>query len=311
MVLFSEPCFAALMDAAFEGLMVHDGHRIVGANARLAQLFGFESPAEMIGVDHDLLLTAKGHRMTDARVAGGIEGVYRTECRRLDGTVFAVEVHARECRHGGKRARMVAFSPGENRGSDRIAEQARALDSTVRALAETIEQRDSFTAGHQDRVYRVAVQIAERLGVDGRTLDTVRMAANVHDIGKIAIPAEILMKPGALSEGEFELVKGHVRAGYRILESIDFHGPVARAVLEHHERVDGGGYPQGLDDPIAEARILMVADVYDALTSARPYRSGLAAERAIAMMEAGEAGALDGEVLGQLAAVVLSEGDRT
>ncbi len=307
MALFSEPCFAAMMDVAFEGLMVHDGRKIVRANTRLAELFGFASPSEMIGMEHKVLLTADGYRTTEARVAGGIDGAYRTECRRLDGSVFAVEVHARECSYEGKRARMVAFSPAADGGLDRIAEQARALDSTVRALAETIEQRDSFTAGHQDRVYRVAVQIAQRLGVDARTLDTVRMAANVHDIGKIAIPAEILMKPGALSDGEFELVKGHVRAGYRILESIDFHGPVARAVLEHHERVDGSGYPHGIGDPIAEARILMVADVYDALTSARPYRAGLDAEKALQMMEDGEAGALDREVLRHLAGTVLSE----
>lgn len=307
MAVFSDPCVAALMEVAFEGLMVHDGAHIVGANTELARMFGFAAASEMVGLSYDTLLTADGQRATGPRVSAGLDGLYRTECRRVDGTVFAPQVHARECRHEGRRYRLVAFSPdhagGESAGW--LAERAQALASTVRALVETIEQRDASTAGHQDRVHRLAVQIADGLGVDGRTLDTVRMAANVHDIGKIAIPAEILMKPGPLTEDEFQLVKGHVRAGYRILESIDFHGPVALAVLQHHERLNGQGYPGGIDDPIAEARILMVADVYDALTSARTYRTGLTPEGAVAMMQNGEAGALDAEVLRQLAVSVL------
>lgn len=306
MVVFSEPCVAALMEVAFEGLMVHDGAHIVGANTELARMFGFASASEMVGLSYDILLTANGQRTTMPRVSAGLDGPYRTECRRLDGTVFVPQVHARECLHEGRRYRVVAFSPNHAGPSEGwLAERAQALASTVRALVETIEQRDASTAGHQDRVYRLAVQIADRLGVDGRTLDTVRMAANVHDIGKIAIPAEILMKPGPLTEDEFQLVKGHVRAGCRILESIDFHGPVALSVLQHHERLDGQGYPEGTSDPIAEARILMVADVYDALTSARAYRTGLTPEGAVAMMQDGEAGALDAEVLRELAALVL------
>lgn len=305
--MFSERWVSALLGVTFEGLLVHDGTTITDANDRVAQMFGYDDGAALVGLPYDVILSSEGRRQTAPRVAGALEGRYRTECRHRDGSVFSLNVNAREFTYNGARARIVAFcSPSDcEPGLDPLIERANALDATVRALAQTIEQRDTSTAGHQDRVCRLAVQVADRLAVDGATLDTVRMAASVHDIGKIAIPAEILMKPAALTEDEFQLVKGHARAGYRILESIDFRGPVALAVLQHHERLDGTGYPDAIADPICEARILAVVDVYDALTSPRPYRAGLTPEGAVALMSDGEAGRLDAEVLRHLAATVL------
>lgn len=307
MTMFAERWVAELVDVVFEGLLVHDGETITDANHRVARMFGFADPSEMVGLAYGVLLSPDGLRVTGERVRQGTQGRYRTECRHRDGSTFTLDVHARETSYGGRRARIVAFRhPGDGApGDDALIQKTAALERTVQALAETIEQRDSFTAGHQDRVCRLAVQVADRLGVGANTLATIRIAANVHDIGKIAIPAEILMKPARLSSGEFELVKGHVAAGHRILQGIAFDGPVAEAVFQHHERLDGTGYPAGLSDPICEARVLMAVDVYDALNSARPYRAGVPPGRTIEMMQDGEAGRLDAEVVRHLAAVVL------
>jgi len=305
--MFSERWVSVLLDVVFEGILVHDGHAITDANERVARMLGFASPAEMVGLPYAALLTTAGNEDARARVEQGQSGRYRAEFRHQDGSVFALDIIARETRYEGRRARVVALRlPDDAKPADNsLIQRATALDRTVQALADTIEQRDSFTAGHQDRVSHLAVQVADRLGVDAGTMATIRMAAHVHDIGKIAIPAEILMKPTSLSPEEFQLVKGHVVAGHRILQAIAFDGPVAEAVLQHHERMDGRGYPAGLRDPIAEARVLMVVDVYDALSSARPYREGLTPGRAIEMMQDQEAGRLDTEVLRHLAAVVL------
>lgn len=304
---FPQACLAALLEVTFEGLLVHDGIAVTGANAPLARLYGFQDAADMVGLSCATLLGSEAVEITRPLADGEAARTRRIEVRRTDGSLLGMDVRASECAFEGGRLRLLAFSPTEepHRIAEPLRERARALDATVRALAETIEQRDSFTAGHQDRVHQLSVQLAKRLGVDAHCLETVRLAAHVHDIGKIAIPAEILMKPGALTYDEFQLVKGHVQAGHRILSGIDFRVPVALAVLQHHERLDGNGYPDGIASPIPEARILMVADVYDALTSARPYRAGLEAEHALAMMVDGEAGELDGEVLRHLAAEVL------
>jgi HD-GYP domain-containing protein (c-di-GMP phosphodiesterase class II) len=127
------------------------------------------------------------------------------------------------------------------------------------------------------------------MGIDGRQLENLRLAALIHDVGKISVPAEILSKPGRLTETEFELIKVHAQAGHDVLQSIDFESPVATMVLQHHERLDGSGYPSGLrgEEILLEARALAVADVYEAMTSHRPYRPGLPAEDAVAELRSG------------------------
>jgi PAS domain S-box-containing protein len=152
-----------------------------------------------------------------------------------------------------------------------------ALDGMVAALGATIEIRDPYTAGHERRVAELAVRIAEGLGWDDRDVLALRTAAQVHDIGKIGIPAEILTKPSRLSEMEFAIVRGHPRAAYDILATIDFDLPIAGIVLQHHERLDGSGYPEGLagEEILPAARVLAVADTVEAMISHRPYRAAL------------------------------------
>jgi PAS domain S-box-containing protein/putative nucleotidyltransferase with HDIG domain len=159
----------------------------------------------------------------------------------------------------------------------------KALDGTVLAVANTVEMRDPYTAGHQRQVAQLAAAIAQEMGFAPERVEGMRVLGCLHDIGKIAIPAEILSKPGRLSPMEFTLIKDHPRVGYEILKDIDFPFPLAEGILQHHERLNGSGYPQGISGPdiILEARILGVADVVEAMASHRPYRKSLGIDPAL------------------------------
>lgn len=155
--------------------------------------------------------------------------------------------------------------------------------ATVQAMAQTVEVRDPYTAGHQKRVADLARAIATRMGLPADQIDGIRMAGTIHDIGKISVPAEILSKPGLLTPLEFSLIKTHSQIGYDILKDIEFPWDIASMVLQHHERLDGSGYPQGLtgDQILLEAKILTVADVVEAMASHRPYRPSLGLDIAL------------------------------
>ncbi len=159
----------------------------------------------------------------------------------------------------------------------------KSLDGTVVAVARIVELRDPYTAGHQRRVAQLSRAIGKELGLRERQIEGLRVTGYLHDIGKVAVPAEILSKPTALTDIELALVRSHAKAGYEILKDLGFPWPVAQAVLQRHERLDGTGYPQGLkeQDIILEAKILMVADVVEAMATHRPYREALGLEAAI------------------------------
>ncbi|NPU84150.1 MAG: response regulator [Syntrophaceae bacterium] len=148
------------------------------------------------------------------------------------------------------------------------------LSKTVEAIAAVVEAKDPYTAGHQQRVAELARSIAVEMGLAAEQIDGLGMASLVHDIGKISIPSEILSMPRKLTPIEFVLIKNHVQAGYDILKGIEFPWPIAKIILEHHERMDGSGYPVGLtgESLLLESRILAVADVVEAMASHRPYR---------------------------------------
>ena len=153
----------------------------------------------------------------------------------------------------------------------------------IAAIAKTIEARDSYTAGHQQRVAQLAVAIAKKLGLSDHEIEGIYLASVIHDIGKIRVPAEILSKPSKLSQSELALIREHAETGYVILNDIDFPWPIAQIVRQHHERLDGSGYPWKLkgDEILIQARILGVADTVDAMISHRPYRAGLGVELAL------------------------------
>lgn len=159
----------------------------------------------------------------------------------------------------------------------------RALEDTIQAITTTIEARDPYTAGHQQRVSRLAAAIARGMGLDDARVAGVLRGAAIHDIGKIYVPSEILNRPGRLSDIEFSMIKTHPQVGYDIIKEIDFPWPIAAMILQHHERLDGSGYPNGLkgDAILLEARILAVADVVEAMMNHRPYRAALGLDTAI------------------------------
>ena len=158
-----------------------------------------------------------------------------------------------------------------------------AMDGIIHAMSLVVETRDPYTAGHQKRVADIACAIGRAMDLPEWDIKGIRIAGLLHDVGKLAVPAEILTKPGKLNASEFSIIKSHSQVSYDILELIEFPWPVKQAVLQHHERLDGSGYPEGLsgDDIIIEARILGVADVVEAISSHRPYRPALGLEYAM------------------------------
>jgi len=159
----------------------------------------------------------------------------------------------------------------------------KTLEGTIHAIALTVEMRDPYTSGHQKRVADLACAIAKEMGLKKQRIQGIMMSGNVHDLGKISIPSEILSKPSQLSKSEFSLIQAHPRTGYEVLAPVEFPWPIAEIVLQHHERMDGSGYPQGLsgDEILLEARILGVSDVVEAMSSHRPYRPALGIEKAL------------------------------
>ena len=157
------------------------------------------------------------------------------------------------------------------------------LNEIIQTIGTIVEIRDPYTAGHQRRVSIISERIAKVLGLQEDEVEGIRLAALVHDVGKISIPADILNKPGEISPIEFELIKCHSRSGYDILKNIRFHQPVANIVLQHHERMNGSGYPDGIagEEILIGARIIGVADVVESMTSHRPYRPALSLDDAL------------------------------
>jgi len=220
--------------------------------------------------------------------------------------------------------RVDAFAPDEVRRARHLTDQAARAFSNVnrmedlshlnvgalRALARSVDASSPWTAGHSERVARVAVALGQRLGLDDAQLDTLRRAGLVHDIGKIGVPLDVVNKPSALTDEEFERVKEHVTVGARFLEPVEAYSDLVPIVLHHHERMDGHGYPSGLEGEAIPylARIMAVADTFDALTSDRPYRSGLPFRTAVEVVRNASGSQLDEHVVEAFMELVEEDG---
>ncbi len=204
-----------------------------------------------------------------------------TKPYQRDELLARVHTHLALSRLSNHLEEMVEMRTAELKESERKLKSS-LLDS-ISALASTVEIRDPYTFGHQNQVAQLAVAIAKELNLPADQIEGIHLASIVHDVGKIQIPAEILTKPGKLSDLEFRLIKEHSKAGYEILKYIEFPWAVAQFVLQHHERLDGSGYPQALrgDQIHHEAKIIAVADVVESMMSHRPYRPGLGIEAAL------------------------------
>ena len=297
----SEARFRALAEVSPAGIFRTDrSGACVYANQRFTDLTGL--PVER----------ALGDGWLDAIVPAQREQV-RKRMRRMGARGEPIEMEMQYLRADGTTGWVLSVGKPEVDGAGQVSgyigamlditarkdvEQQQALSSakietammgTVRAIAQMVELRDPYTAGHERRVADIAVAIAAEMGMDAEALRGLRVIGQLHDIRKIAVPAEILARPGKLNSSEMEIVRGHAQAGHAILNDIDFPWPVADAILQHHERIDGSGYPLGLkgEEILEEARILAVADTVEAISSHRPYRSGLGIVRALQEIEAG------------------------
>jgi len=290
----SEEKYHNLLEMSRVGIIVHRHGKILFANSYAAQKIGSAGVDELIDRDivefiHPEDLPAVMQRVENMMVNG--VGYSNEEERYIskDGQIIDVEVSAKPINYEGKPAILVVVQDiTDRKQAEESLLQSRenlrdSLIGTVVAISKAVEARDPYTAGHQQRVSRLARTIAQTMGLDRDQVEGVRMGATIHDIGKIQLPAEILTKPSVLSEIEFKIVKAHAQAGYEILKDVKFPWPVADIAHQHHERMDGTGYPQGLkgDEICLEARIVAVADVVEAIASHRPYRASLGLDAAL------------------------------
>ena len=300
----SEARYRRMVETAAEGIFVVDGEfAVVFCNERMSSVLGYP-PGELLGKhvsELHLPEDAEFRGDQERRLRAGESTQYQSRFLRADGSPVWVNVSASPIfDDDGGFAGSLAMVADISRQRDAEGRLKQALSGTVAAMGALVEMRDPYTAGHERRAAELVVAIGRELGLDHDALETLDLTARMHDIGQIAVPAEILTRPGRLSQNEFTLVKAHPQVAFDILSSIDFGRPIADVILQHHERLDGSGYPNALtgDAILLEARILAVADVVEAMSSHRPYRPALGVEAALAEVSAGAGRLYDTEVVG-------------
>lgn len=302
-----------LFASSLEGVVLLDAKgRILRVNRSFCDLFGFASLGEVVGKELDVLVSmgdkyAEASDIT-ARILRGekvaVEVLrYRTDGRPLYvdllGTLILPEEPEGDLEYYVIYRDISERKRAEAELRESLGRLEKAWEQTIQILASVVELRDPYTAGHQRRVAALAQAVARELDLSEADVRGVYLASLVHDVGKITVPAEVLSKPGVLSSVEFALIRTHAGAGYDILRNIDFPWPVAEIVLQHHERLDGSGYPNGLSGETlrTEARILAVADVVEAMASNRPYRPARGLEKALEEIDEGAGKRYDARVV--------------
>ncbi len=297
----SETKYRQLIENAHEGIFQStvEGRHIT-VNQAFANILGYDSPEEVVknitDIAHQIYVNPEDRTKILQTIdkEGSVKG-YETEFYRKDGSKIWVSINMHAVRddqgkilyYQGIDQDITDKKRIETERQENIERLRSSLGATINAMAVTVETRDPYTAGHQRRVADLARAIASEMNLSSDQVDGIRMASMIHDIGKISIPSEILAKPTKLTELEFNLIKTHSQSGYDILKNINFPSPVAQIILEHHERVNGSGYPNGLkgDQILLESQVLAVADVIEAMASYRPYRPSLGIETALKEIE--------------------------
>jgi putative nucleotidyltransferase with HDIG domain/PAS domain S-box-containing protein len=250
---------------------------------------------------------SEGRAIIEELLARGAVIDREVKLKKQDGTEFWASTTVRAVRDSNGRVThfdgsIVDINPRkimEDQLHESYFMATDALQSTVQAIMRITEIRDPYTAGHQERVAQLSRAIARELGVEENRAQGIYVAGILHDIGKIYVPSEILNKPGKITELEHNVLKTHVDVGYEILKPVKFPWPIAEAVYQHHERLDGSGYPRKLTEEqiILEARILGVADVVEAMSSHRPYRPALGVDLALSEIRRGSGKFFDPNVV--------------
>jgi len=272
----------------FEELLAAGGHDVILADFALP---GFDAPAAL--------------RMARS-VRPGTPFICVSGTIGEEATVEILKLGADDCVLKDRLGRLpyavqraIADRAGRRSLLESTKRLLRIVEGTVKAMGAMVTARDPYTADHQHRATALAVAMAEDLRCEGALIEGLRLAGLVHDVGKLSVPAEILTKPSSLSAVEFELIKVHPQASYEMLRPIDFTQPLAEIARQHHERLDGSGYPRGLagEAILPEARILAVADVVEAMASHRPYRPALGVEAALREVRAGAGTRFDADAV--------------
>jgi PAS domain S-box-containing protein/putative nucleotidyltransferase with HDIG domain len=295
----SEEKYRSIFENTVEGIFqsTREG-RFISINPAVARMHGYQSPEEMMAsvtnIEEQLYVDPNERRRYVSLLedSGAIFN-FETRSRKKDGTIILIKLNARKVMRKDSGGESIFYEgTAEDITVRKNAEEAltqslkklrRNLIGTIQAMALMVELRDPYTAGHEKRVSKLARAIAHELGLPSDVVDNIRMAASIHDIGKISVPAEILSKPGRLSDLEMSLIQMHSQTGYDILKDVDLPYPMAKIVLQHHERLNGSGYPQGIkiDEILLESRIVSVADIVEAMASHRPYRPALGIDAAL------------------------------
>lgn len=317
----SEGRFRGMIEQTLTGIYVRREREFVYVNPRFCDMLGW-SAQDLVGPDiQSLLHIAPGmwqrsQSAWECLQAGEQSVTYSVPVQRKDGVQIELGIHATAITWDGKPA-MIAMAQDvteRKRAEEQIANYVKRLEESMRAtlhaVSNMVEMRDPYTAGHERRVGLIAGAIARELGWAEERCRTLEMIGLVHDIGKISVPAEILSKPTRLSALEMEMVRGHAEAGYDILKDVNFSAPVADIIHQHHERLDGSGYPRQLkgEDILIEARVLAVADVLESMAAHRPYRPALGLDAALAEIERGRGIQFDPEVVDAIVRLLREKG---
>ena len=305
----SEEKYRTLFEDSKDAIYLNDKEGgLINFNRSTLDLFGY-SREEMLGINtKDVFVNPDEYGRWQKEIAQkGSVREFEVKLRKKDGTeidclITSTVRLARDKNVIGYQGIIRDISElvsNRKQLEKTLKELRKALGGTIEAMALTVETRDPYTAGHQRRVSNLARAIATEMGVSEDQIQGIRLAGVIHDVGKISVPGEILSKPGKIGANEFGIIKEHPRVGYNILKTVDFPWPIAQIVLQHHERMDGSGYPDGIsgDNILIEARILAVADVVEAMASHRPYRAALGIDLALNEISKNRGSSYDSKVV--------------
>lgn len=307
--------FRAVMNSTINGIVLADDKRnVISWNTGAQNIFGY-TEKEILGRQLSLIFADRDEDSGLRRLEPSSSGKYRIidkrtlelEGRKKNRIKFPMEITISTWETGKRtfhiavirditqrkeaeeklRQNMEQLKQAKEELKQNAEQLERTIGGTIAALAFMVGTRDPYTAGHQRRVARLACAIAKETGFSGDTIVGIGMAGEIHDLGKMSIPAEILSKPGELTEADWSMIKSHPQNGYDALKNIDFPWPIAQIILQHHERLDGSGYPDGIpgEHILPEARIISIADVVEAMASFRPYRPARGIEAALDEIE--------------------------